>query len=172
VTSPIARHPRLPVPQLREAPFDNMAFRQAIAWAVDRTQIRDIAYFGPASRVGRGAERLDLVRATTLCGWSDVDKAKLAEAGITTPFTIKYLGLPQYPELLKTGEVVRDNLKAIGITMEIEQVEVSVWFDRYVKGDYEITSAYHEGTIDPDFSRCDPLRPRQRLVLQQRGGRP
>jgi peptide/nickel transport system substrate-binding protein len=35
--------------------------------------------------------------------------------------------------------------------MEIEQVEVSVWFDRYLKGEYEITSAYHEGTIDPDY---------------------
>ncbi len=29
------------------------------------------------------------------------------EAGVTTPLTIHYLGLPQYPELLKTGEVVR-----------------------------------------------------------------
>ncbi len=34
--------------------------------------------------------------------------------------------------------------------MEIEQVDVSVWFDRFSKGDYEITSAYQERTIDPD----------------------
>ena len=27
---------------------------------------------------------------------------------------------------------------------------MSVWFDRFVKGDYEITSAYQERTIDPD----------------------
>ncbi len=63
---------------------------------------------------------------------------------------MEYLGLPQYPELLKTGEVVRDQLKAIGITMNIKQVDVSVWFDAFSKGDYQITSAYQERTIDPD----------------------
>jgi peptide/nickel transport system substrate-binding protein len=29
-------------------------------------------------------------------------------------------------------------------------VDVSVWFDRFSKGDYQITSAYQERTIDPD----------------------
>ncbi len=77
-------------------------------------------------------------------------RAKLAEAGFADGLTIKYMGLPQYPELLKTGQVVRDQLKEIGITMDIEQVDVSVWFDRFVKGDYQITSAYQERTIDPD----------------------
>ena len=155
VTSPTAGIPDFLSLNCAKAPFNNLAVRQAIAWAVDRKQIRDIAYFGagevgsaevPSGSIWFGGEDPyasgpDIAKA----------KAKLVEAGITTPLTIKYLGLPQYPELLKTGEVVRDNLKAIGITMEIEQVEVSVWFDRYLKGDYEITSAYHEGTIDPDY---------------------
>ena len=82
----------------------------------------------------------------------DVEAAKaiLAEAGIETPLTIDYLGLPQYPELLKTGEVVREQLKEIGIEMNIEPVDVSIWFDRFINGDYQITSAYQERTIDPD----------------------
>ena len=63
---------------------------------------------------------------------------------------VEYLGLPQYPELLKTGEVVQQQLKQIGITMNIKQVDVSVWFDHFSKGTYEITSAYQERTIDPD----------------------
>jgi peptide/nickel transport system substrate-binding protein len=45
---------------------------------------------------------------------------------------------------------VRDQLKEIGITMNIKQVDVSVWFDAFIKGNYEITSAYQERTIDPD----------------------
>ena len=77
-------------------------------------------------------------------------KQKLAEAGHPNGLTIDYLGLPQYPELLKTGQVVRDQLRKIGITMNIKQVDVSVWFDRFSKGDYQITSAYQERTIDPD----------------------
>ena len=44
------------------------------------------------------------------------------------------MGLPQYPEPSRPA-VVRDQLKEIGITMDIEQVDVSVWFDRFVKGD-------------------------------------
>ena len=155
VTSPIAGIPDFLSLNCAKAPFDNVALRQAIAWAVDRAQIRDIAYFG-AGEVGSAEVPSGSTWFSSndpYAGGPDVEKAKakLVEAGITTPLTIKYLGLPQYPELLKTGEVVRDNLKAIGITMEIEQVEVSVWFDRYVNGDYEITSAYHEGTIDPDY---------------------
>ncbi len=34
--------------------------------------------------------------------------------------------------------------------MNIKQVDVSVWFDAFVKGNYQITSAYQERTIDPD----------------------
>lgn len=155
VTNPVAGIPDFLSFNTAKPPFDNIKLRQAIAWAVDRTQIRDIAYFG-AGEVGTAevpSASFWYTGEDPYAGGPDLDKAKalLVEAGITTPITIKYLGLPQYPELLKTGEVVRDNLKAIDINMEIEQVEVSVWFDRYVNGDYEITSAYHEGTIDPDY---------------------
>jgi peptide/nickel transport system substrate-binding protein len=82
----------------------------------------------------------------------NIAKAKqlMAQAGHSEGLTVQYLGLPQYPELLKTGEVVADQLKQIGITMNIQQVDVSVWFDRFSKGNYQITSAYQERTIDPD----------------------
>jgi len=63
---------------------------------------------------------------------------------------VEYLGLPQYPELLKTGEVMQQQLDAVGIKMNIKQVEVGVWFNAFSKGTYQITSAYQERTIDPD----------------------
>ena len=34
--------------------------------------------------------------------------------------------------------------------MTIKPVDVSVWYDAYVSGKYQITSAYQERTIDPD----------------------
>ena len=34
--------------------------------------------------------------------------------------------------------------------MAIQQVDVSVWFDHFSKGTYQITSAYQERTLDPD----------------------
>ncbi len=63
---------------------------------------------------------------------------------------MEYLGLSQYPELLKTGQVVREQLKAVGIDMTIKAVDVSVWYDAFVSGNFQITSAYQERTIDPD----------------------
>jgi len=74
----------------------------------------------------------------------------MKEAGLENGVSVTYLGLPQYPELLKTGEVVQQQLKQIGINMQIKQVDVSVWFDHFSKGTYDITSAYQERTIDPD----------------------
>ena len=41
----------------------------------------------------------------------------MQQAGHANGITVEYLGLPQYPELLKTGEVVQQQLKQIGINM-------------------------------------------------------
>ncbi len=77
-------------------------------------------------------------------------KQKMVEAGFPNGLKVTYLSLPQYPELQKTGVVLKDQLKKIGIDVQIQQLEVTVWFDRYAKGDYDMTSAYWSGTIDPD----------------------
>lgn len=154
VTSPTAGIPDFLAMNVTKPPFDSKAVRQAIAWALDRKAIRDVAYFG-AGEVGiqevpSGSTWFD--GTDVYADGPDIGKAKglLAAAGFADGLKIAYLGLPQYPELLKTGEVVRDQLKQVGIDMEIEQVDVSVWFDRFVSGDYQITSAYQERTVDPD----------------------
>ena len=137
-----------------QPPFDNKALRQAVAWAMDRKAIKDIAYFGTGEV---GVE--EVPSASIFFDGTDnyakapdlaMAKAKLAEAGYPNGLEIEYLGLPQYPELLKTGEVLQQQLKAIGINMTIAQLEVGVWVDRYLKGDYQLTSAYAAGTVDPN----------------------
>ena len=135
-------------------PFDNKALRQAVAWALDRDEIRTVAYFGAgetgSEEVPTGSKWYD--GQDPYQAGPDLDKAKalMQQGGIANGITVEYLGLPQYPELLKTGEVVQQQLKQIGINMHIKQVDVSVWFDHFSKGTYEITSAYQERTIDPD----------------------
>ena len=58
----------------------------------------------------------------------DIAKAKelMKEACYANGPSVEYLGLPQYPELLKTGKVRRDEIKQIGIDMTFKQVDVSV----------------------------------------------
>jgi peptide/nickel transport system substrate-binding protein len=154
VTSPVAGIPNFLALNTKKAPFDNPKVRQAIAWALDRPAIRDLAYAGTGEvgieEVPSGSAWFD--GSDPYAAGPDIAKAKalLAEAGYPNGLSFEYLGLPQYPELLKTGEVVRDQLKAIGVDMTIKQVDVSVWYDAFVKGDYQITSAYQERTIDPD----------------------
>ena len=154
VTSQVAGIPDFLAINTAVAPFDDVRVRQAVALAIDRAQIRAIAYFGTGEpgleEVPTGSPWYD---ATGIfAAEPDIERARalLAEAGHAGGLTIEYLGLTQYPELLKTGQVVREQLKRIGIDMQIRAVEVSVWYDDYTSGNYQITSAYQERTIDPD----------------------
>jgi peptide/nickel transport system substrate-binding protein len=152
VTSATAGIPDYIAMNTTKPPFDNKLVRQAVYWGLDRDEIRAVAYFGAGEsgieEVPTGSSWYDGVPLVS----RDVDKAKslLQQAGITGTLDVEYLGLPQYPELLKTGEAMQQQLKEVGINMSIKQVEVGVWFNAFVKGDYQITSAYQERTIDPD----------------------
>ena len=154
VTSRVAGIPDFLAMNTKVAPFDDMRVRQAVALAINREQIKAIAYLGTGElgleEVPNGSSWYDA--SGIFAAKPDLEKARalLAEAGHSDGLTIEYLGLTQYPELLKTGEVVREQLKQIGIDMQIKAVEVSVWYDNYTSGKYQITSAYQERTIDPD----------------------
>ena len=154
VTSPVAGIPDYLALNTKLAPFDNVKVRQAVALAINRDDISKVAYMGTGepglTEMPTGSRWYD---ATGIFGTTaDIAKAKalLAEAGYPNGLTVEYLGLPQYPELLKTGQVLREQLKAIGIDMTIKSVDVSVWYDAFVSGTYQLTSAYQERTIDPD----------------------
>ncbi len=142
-------------------PFNNKKLRQAIAWAVDKRAILEVAYFGVgevgSQEVGSGSQFYtaddpyrhgpDLTKAQQL----------VKEAGYSNGLTIEYLGLPQYPELLKTGEILKEQLAQIGITMTITQLEVTVWVKRLTQRQYQITSIYAAGTVDPDTFYSEEL---------------
>ena len=153
-TAPVAGLPDFLVMNRSKPPFDNIKLRQAVAWATDRETILQLAYSG----VGEVAnEEMATGSAwhsglTTYSAAPDIEKAKqlLTESGFDTSQSITYLGLPQYPELLRTGEILKDNLSKIGLTMEIEQQEVTVWGQNLFGKNYEITSAYAATMLDPD----------------------
>src|SRR4029450_3840301 len=101
----------------KQPPFDDKLVRQAVYWALDRDAIRQVAYFcAGESGIGGGPHGSRRYDGAPLVA-SEVDKAKslLQQAGVTTPLEVEYLGLPQYPELRKTGEVMQQQLEARGI---------------------------------------------------------
>jgi peptide/nickel transport system substrate-binding protein len=154
VTSALAGIPDFLAMNCSKAPFNNKPLRQAVAAAIDRKEILDVAYFGAGEQ--------GLMEVPSGSSWfggtppyasgPDLTKAKalMAQAGLSKGLTVEYLSLPQYPELQKTGEVIKEQLAKIGITVKIVQQEVTVWFGNYAKGNYQMTSAYWSGTIDPD----------------------
>jgi peptide/nickel transport system substrate-binding protein len=151
VTSATAGIPDYIAMNTAKPPFNDKLVRQAVYWALNRDEIRQVAYFGAGEsgieEVPTGSSWYD---GTALVTPTAKAQQLLQQAGVTGTLDVEYLGLPQYPELLKTGEVMQQQLQAIGINMTIKQVEVGVWFDAFIKGNYQITSAYQERTIDPD----------------------
>ncbi|MCU1658180.1 MAG: hypothetical protein JWO57_2836 [Pseudonocardiales bacterium] len=154
VTSALAGIPDFLALNTSKAPFNNKALRQAVAAAIDRKQILDVAYFGAGEQgfmeVPSGSKWHTGSPPHSNGPDLTLAKQKMAEAGYANGLTVTYLSLPQYPELQKTGVVLKDQLAKIGITVKLVQQEVTVWFGNYAKGNYEMTSAYWSGTIDPD----------------------
>ena len=137
-----------------KAPFTSKALRQAIAWTVDKEAILKLAYAGVgdlgSQEVGSGNPYY--TTNDPYKGGPDLNKAQqlFKASGYGSGLQFEYLGLPQFPELLKTGEIVKEQLAQLGINMSITQMEVTVWVDRLIKRNYQITSIYAAGTVDPD----------------------
>jgi peptide/nickel transport system substrate-binding protein len=136
-------------------PFNDKRLRQAIAWAIDRAEIVKLVYFGShvvtaeptpepspwATGVNAHAGGPDLARAKQL----------LADAGAPSGLTVTYLVKSQVPVLVKTGEILREQLKKIGITLEVQPLESGQYFEAMVGKKYDIAAAWWSVTVDPDM---------------------
>ncbi len=138
---------------VESGPFQNKKLRQAVAWAIDKKEILAVAYFGDG-QVGSqevGTHSPLYTSNDPYKNGPNLSKAQslMKQSGLGS-VSFEYLGLPQYPELLKTGEIVKEQLSQIGLNMKITQLEVTVWIERLIKRQYEMTSIYAAGTVDPD----------------------
>lgn len=133
-------------------PFDDPLVRQAIAWAVNRDEIAQVAFFGQAATATEaiydGNPYYSGVNAYE--GGPDVERAKalLAEAGVEG-LSFVFDGQPQVPTQVKTAQVLQQQLRAAGIEMEIQNFESAEWFTRLFGKEYEATVSYWSATLDP-----------------------
>jgi peptide/nickel transport system substrate-binding protein len=135
-------------------PFDNVKLRQAVAWATDRKTILQLAYSG----IGEVASEAFPSGSPWYSGSDpyangpDLDMARqlLDESGFDKNQTIEMLSLPQYPELQRTAEIMKDQLEQIGLKIDLKQVEVTIWLNQFINKGYQITTAYQQGILDPD----------------------
>jgi peptide/nickel transport system substrate-binding protein len=135
----------------KQAPFDDILVRQALAHAIDRQAIIDGAMFGYGTPIGthfapHHPAYVDLTGQSAY----DPEKAKslLAEAGLADGFeTTLHLPPPSYAR--RGGEIIAAQLAEVGITAEIINVEWAQWLESVFKGkDFGLTIVSHTEPMD------------------------
>ena len=136
-------------------PFNDKRLRQAIAWAIDRTEIVKLVYYDthvvtaePTPEPSPWATGVNAHK-----GGPDLARAKqlLADAGKGSGLNLTYLVKSQVPVLVKTGEILREQLKKMGITLDVRPLESGQYFEELVGKKFDIAGGYWSVTVDPDM---------------------
>jgi peptide/nickel transport system substrate-binding protein len=135
-------------------PFDKPEVRRALSYAIDRDQIKQVVYFN----LGKSL----MLPVPEVIPWAfekdnqpyakrDVTKAKaeLEKAGVSNPsFTFQISN--NSPQLQQIAELVKDQIKEVGITMDIQLIEFATVVSNGNTGEYQALSLGWSGTVDPD----------------------
>ena len=143
---------------LSRPPLDKVEVRQALAYAIDRQQILDQVYFGQG-KVGTTAINssltwaynpnttkypLDPTKANQL-----LDSAGIARGANGTRFKLEFVHATSFA---KVGEIMKQNLAAIGIDLVLTPLEVNAANDRtFVAKNFDIGSASYCNGPDPEI---------------------
>ena len=121
------------------APLDNVKVRQALCYAVDRQGIMDMLADGKGVAVGSSMYpafkkyyRADLADTYK----TDIEKAKqlLTEAGYPDGFALDVTVPSNYKPHVDTAEIIAQQLKQIGVTVNIKNVDWGTWLSDVYSG--------------------------------------
>ncbi|MBR9863331.1 MAG: ABC transporter substrate-binding protein [Rhodobacteraceae bacterium] len=135
----------------KQAPFDNVKVRKALAHAIDRQAIIDGAMFGLGTPIGShfAPHNPDYVDLTGNSQYDpELAKQLLAEAGFADGFKTT-LKLPPPSYARRGGEIIAAQLRAVGIEAEISNLEWAQWLEQVFRGkDYGLTIVSHTEPFD------------------------
>jgi peptide/nickel transport system substrate-binding protein len=133
-------------------PFDSVLVRQAVSYAVDPEEIISSVCFGKGVRSGTpvipGLKKY-FDDSLTKAYHADTAKAKqlLTEAGYPNGFSFTITVPSNYTVHVDTAQVIVSELKKVGITVQIKQVDFATWLSTvYTNRDYEATIISVDGT--------------------------
>ena len=140
-------------------PFNNLMVRRAMSMAIDRNAVIQGAQFGYGTPIGshfppHNPAYIDL---TGLYPYNPaMAKQLLAAAGYPNGFKTT-LKLPPTDYARKSGQIIADELKAIGVDAQIIPVEWADWLSNVFAGakDYDLTIVSHTEPNDIDIYARD-----------------
>ncbi|WP_375449860.1 ABC transporter substrate-binding protein [uncultured Devosia sp.] len=134
-------------------PMDETGVRQAISCAVNRQDVLDTALLGEGQITGPltiPAYASD--PAALFCYTQDIDKAKqlMADAGYPDGFEATVIAATGEPPVASAeAQVLQSQLAAIGIKLDIQMMELNVYVDKWLAGDFDMAVAQNGGRADP-----------------------
>ena len=138
-------------------PLNDVKVRQALAYAVDRNAVIKGAMFGIGQPIGSHFSPTDpgYVDLTAQYAYDPYKaKALLREAGVADLKLRLVLPPPEYAR--RGGEIIAQQLKAVGIDVEIIPVEWAQWLSDVFKAkNYDLTIISHVEPMDLDIYARD-----------------
>jgi peptide/nickel transport system substrate-binding protein len=133
-------------------PYTDERVRRAITHGISKPEVVKGAMFGLGRVIGTNVDRLNPY-FVDMAGAMPYDAARakklLAEAGYPNGFETVLKVAPQYVYTVRTGEVLADQLRKIGVKVKIEQIEWSQWLSRVWKeAEYDLTIIGHAESWD------------------------
>jgi peptide/nickel transport system substrate-binding protein len=134
-------------------PFDNKALRQAFAAAVNRTAIDKVVFLGSGA-IGQGPiPPNSWAYDKDLKGWGptanpELAKQKLAEGGQPNGFKVTF-DTNNSTQRVQLSQLVQEQLRAVGIELEILILEPGPYGDRRPSLEYVSRIATWSGRADP-----------------------
>lgn len=136
-------------------PLNNLEVRKAINFAINIDEIIEAVANGRGTKLGSNmSPAMEYYYEKGLQDKynQNIKKAKqlLGEAGYKNGFRTSITVPSNYSLHVSTAEVIAEQLKKVGISVEIKLVEWGVWLDKVYKGrDYEMTIIGLTGKLDP-----------------------
>jgi peptide/nickel transport system substrate-binding protein len=139
----------------RRAPFDKVEVRQALQYALDRDEFLAVCTSGLGQLISPVPPALKdyTLDPKSLPEYKqDLNKAKelLAKAGVPNGFKTSIDIIPAFATMVTGAQVLADQLKKIGIELEIKQYEYGVWLERFNTHQFDLAWNVTGGNADPD----------------------
>ncbi|MFN8523516.1 MAG: ABC transporter substrate-binding protein [Chloroflexota bacterium] len=136
-------------------PFNKLEVRQAFSYAIDREEMLQVAASGLGQLLGPVPPALKdyAADAKSFPEYKyDPAKAKelLAKAGYPNGFKVEIDVIPAFATMMTGSTVLADQMKKVGIEIDIKQYEYGVWLDRFNGKKFALAWNVTGGNFDPD----------------------